>query len=169
MTEIKPTDIKGNLIKLISKDWMLVTAGSIDRFNTMTASWGMMGEMWGMDVAEVVIRPQRYTNEFIESNARFTMSFFPDSMKPLLTAMGTKSGRDIDKMHYPGLEAVELPSGSLTFKGAKLVIECEKIYVDRFNPDAFIDKSIIDRWYEGDFHYRYIGKIVGAWVDDNDK
>ena len=30
-------------IKLISKEWMLVTAGTSESFNTMTANWGGIG------------------------------------------------------------------------------------------------------------------------------
>ena len=59
--KISAKEIKGNLIKMIADEWMLVTAGDSSGFNTMTASWGMMGEMWASDVAVTVIRPQRYT------------------------------------------------------------------------------------------------------------
>lgn len=166
MIEIKPSEIAENPIKLIAKDWMLVTAGDASNFNTMTASWGTIGEMWGFDVVETVIRPQRYTKEYIDKAGRFTLSFFPEEMRPLLAAMGKNSGRDIDKMHYPGLEVVELPSGALTFKGAKLVVETETVYVDRFAKDAFVDPAIEEKWYDGDWHYRYIGRILHVWQDN---
>ncbi len=39
MKEIKSTEIKENIIELISKTWMLVTSGDKNDFNTMTASW----------------------------------------------------------------------------------------------------------------------------------
>ena len=61
MKQISPKQITANPINLIASHWMLVTAGNMSDFNTMTASWGMVGEMWGMDVAETVVRPQRYT------------------------------------------------------------------------------------------------------------
>lgn len=169
MKEIKPTDIAGNIIELISHDWMLVTAGDIHDFNTMTASWGMMGEMWGCDVAECVIRPQRFTRQYVDRMKSYTLSFFPENMRKVLTVMGTKSGREIDKMHYPGLDAVELPSGLVTFKGARLVVECEVMYVDKFDEGAFLDKSILDRWYDNDLHYRYIGRITHVWIPDDEK
>lgn len=166
MREIKPTEISANPVQLIARDWMLVTAGTVDDFNMMTASWGMIGEMWGLDVVETVIRPQRYTDEFVRNSGAFTLSFFPDSMRRLLSVMGTKSGREIDKMHFPGLEVMTTPSGGLTFKGAKLVIEAETVYEDTFRPDGFKDKSLIDKWYDGDFHHRYIGRITHVWVND---
>ncbi len=94
----------------------------------------MAGEMWGMDVAECVIRPQRFTHEYIERANKYTLSFFPENMRKILGVMGTKSGKEIDKMHYPGLNAEELPSGQISFKEAKLIIECEVIYSDAFTP-----------------------------------
>lgn len=167
MKQISPKHIKQNPIDLIASHWMLVTAGNKHDFNTMTASWGMIGEMWGMDVAETVVRPQRFTHQYIERTNRFTLSFYPESMRRVLSVMGTQSGRDIDKMHYPGLTAFELPSGQITFEEAELTIECEVVYKGRFSPEEFVDKSLMPRWYPGsDFHTRYIGKIVNVWTKE---
>lgn len=163
MKEIKPNELVTNIVRLIGEDWMLVTAGNIDSFNTMTASWGMLGYMWNLPVAETVVRPGRYTHEFIERTKRYTLSFFRPEMRETLGVMGTKSGRDIDKMHYPGLTAMELPDGQVTFKEAWLVLECEVVYSDDFNADAFLDKAIIGKWYDHDFHTRYIGRITHVW------
>ena len=63
---IEPKEIKDNLIKCFADEWSLITAGNRDGYNMMTASWGFMGEMWGADSLAVVVRPQRYTMEFIE-------------------------------------------------------------------------------------------------------
>ena len=167
MKEIKPTEIKENAIRLIADDWMLVTAGRIDSFNMMTASWGMIGEMWGMPVAETVVRPQRYTHEFIEREGRFTLSFFGNEIKSILGVMGSKSGRDIDKMHYLGLTAIELPDKQVGFAEARLTLECEVVYADDFKPEAFKDSSLIDKWYDNDLHTRYIGRIVKVWTTDD--
>lgn len=163
MKEIKPNELVTNIVKLIGEDWMLVTAGDIDSFNTMTASWGMMGFMWNLPVAEAVIRPTRYTHGFIERTKRFTLSFFRPEMRSILGVMGSKSGREIDKMNYPGLTAMELQSGQVAFREAWLVVECEVIYADDFTPGAFLDKSLIDKWYDNDFHTRYIGKVTRVW------
>ena len=61
----------------ISKQWMLITAGDEEKSNTMTASWGGVGIMWGKEVATAYIRPQRYTKEFVDREERFTLSFLP--------------------------------------------------------------------------------------------
>ena len=51
---------------------MLITAGMKEKCNTMTASWGGLGVLWGGPVATVYIRPQRYTLEFVENSEFFT-------------------------------------------------------------------------------------------------
>ena len=103
MREIKATEIKENAIKLIGKDWALITAGDESGYNTMTASWGGLGQLWNKDVCFIFIRPQRYTYEFIEKNELFTMSFYPEEYRKALSFCGTKSGRDYDKAKETGL------------------------------------------------------------------
>ena len=38
--KLEASDLPDNVIQLIGKEWMLVTAGDESSFNTMTASWG---------------------------------------------------------------------------------------------------------------------------------
>ena len=38
-TEIAPDKLNESAFKLIGSDWTLMTAGGIESFNTMTASW----------------------------------------------------------------------------------------------------------------------------------
>ena len=72
--EIQPEQFDKNVFQMIGKDWMLVTAEKDGKVNTMTASWGGAGVMWGKNVAFVVIRPQRYTKEFIDASDTFSLS-----------------------------------------------------------------------------------------------
>jgi len=58
---IKPKELTDNVFKLLDWEWMLITAGTPDNYNTMTASWGHMGIMWNLPVAIIWIRPQRHT------------------------------------------------------------------------------------------------------------
>jgi hypothetical protein len=66
MERIDPARLAENFIELIGREWMLVTAGSPEKFNTMTASWGGAGFLWNRPVAFVFVRPERYTYEFME-------------------------------------------------------------------------------------------------------
>ena len=63
--KIKPEELQKNPFQMIGKEWLLVTAEKDGKANTMTASWGGVGVMWGRNVAFIVIRPQRYTKEFM--------------------------------------------------------------------------------------------------------
>ena len=64
--EIKPEELTKNPFQMIGKEWLLVAAEKEGKINAMTASWGGVGVMWGKNAAFLVIRPQRYTKEFID-------------------------------------------------------------------------------------------------------
>lgn len=160
-TEIIPQDITDNPFKAIGRDWMLITAGNLNSYNTMTASWGGLGVLWGKNVAFCVIRPTRHTYGFIEKADTFTLSFFDDEFKKALSFCGSHSGRDIDKAKETGLTAAETDNGSVYFSEARLVLECRKLYFDDIDPENFIDPNINAANYsEKDYHRMYVGEIV---------
>lgn len=68
LKEVSYKDLKFNPFRLIGDEWMLVTAGNEkDGCNTMTASWGGIGCLWGHNdpVATIYLRPSRYTKELL--------------------------------------------------------------------------------------------------------
>ena len=73
LKEVKIEDLTFNPFTKIGKEWMLITAGNEEKHNTMTASWGGVGIMWGMNVATAYIRPQRYTKEFVDAEDMYTL------------------------------------------------------------------------------------------------
>jgi len=152
--------IDENVFKLIGSDWMLITAGTKDSFNTMTASWGGMGVLWNKPVTYIFVRPQRYTYEFLEKNKSYSLSFFDEKYRKALTICGSKSGRDIDKVKEAGLTSVVSDNGIVHFSEAKLVVECSKLYYQDIDPSHFLDKSI-NELYDNDYHRMYIGEITG--------
>lgn len=161
---------KEDVIDLISKQWMLVTAGTRESYNTMTANWGGIGYLWHRNVAFVFVRPERYTHDFIEKEDILTLSFYPEEYREALTICGTKSGRDIDKAAATGLIPEELPSGTMTFSQARLTLQCRKLFKTEMKESDFIDRSIVERWY-GDangFHTVYIVEIEKIFVNGND-
>ncbi|MEE1074693.1 MAG: flavin reductase family protein, partial [Acutalibacteraceae bacterium] len=103
--EINPKEIDTNLIKAIADEWMLISAGDENGYNMMTASWGFTGEMWGTDSVIAMIRPQRYTMEFVNKSDYFTLSFYGDN-KEIHKVCGSKSGRDVNKTELTGLTPV---------------------------------------------------------------
>lgn len=155
---IEPKNIKDNLIKSLADEWALITAGNKDGYNMMTASWGFTGEMWGNDSVAVVIRPQRYTMEFVDKNDYFTLSFY-GNRKDIHKVCGSRSGRDCDKTALTGLTPV-VSEKYVYFKEARMVLVVKKQYIGKIQPEGFTDKTIIDKWYpEKDFHNMIIGKI----------
>ncbi|MCK7517924.1 MAG: hypothetical protein MZV64_09550 [Ignavibacteriales bacterium] len=70
-------NLSDNPWKLIGKDWMLVTAGNLASWNTMTASWGGLGVLWHQNVAFVFVRPSRHTFEFMNPGRPFHPLLFP--------------------------------------------------------------------------------------------
>jgi flavin reductase (DIM6/NTAB) family NADH-FMN oxidoreductase RutF len=152
--------IDESVFKLIGDDWMLVTSGSINSFNTMTASWGGMGILWNKPVSYIFIRPTRYTYEFLEKNETYTLSFFSEKYRKALSLCGSKSGRDIDKVKETGLTPEETGKGMVAFKEAKLVLECRKLYFQDIDPANFLEASI-NKMYDNDYHRMYIGEIMG--------
>ena len=152
-------DMRDSFVHLIRDEWALLTAGEKDSYNTMTVSWGTLGELWGKDVVTVFVRPQRYTYEFMEKNVNFTLSFFGSEYRKALSFCGSKSGRDFDKAKECGLTACEMGE-SVAFEEAKLVIACKKIAFADMEPSKFIAPEIEDNYNNGDYHRAYIGEIT---------
>ncbi len=151
-----------NPFNLIGKDWFLVTSGDKERYNTMTASWGQMGVLWGKPVFTTFVRTSRKTYELMEDNEYFTISFFDEDYRNVLNFCGSHSGRDCDKSKETGLVAVEL-EGVTTFEQAKTVLVCRKLYAKDMKEDDFLDKSLL-KFYEKDpFHKTFIGEIVSLY------
>lgn len=151
---------------MISKEWMLVTAGDERKINTMTASWGGMGVIWGKDAATVYIRQNRYTKEFVDAQETFSMSFFGDAHRDALALCGKVSGRDCDKIAEAGLTPVML-DGTPAFQEARLVLVCRKAYAAFMDPKDFVDPEVKERWYaDQNWHTLYIGYIEKAYVQE---
>ncbi len=162
--EIPVNSIKQNTFHLIAHDWALIGAGNEGDFNIMTASWLNMGHMWNKHIISIFIRPQRYTYEFTEKHEYFSVSFFKSHMKHMLKTMGSKSGRDIDKMHFDGLTPKF--NETVYFEEAKLTFICKKIYYQDLKAECFIDQSIAHHYPDRDYHRMYMGEIVRVLSDD---
>jgi flavin reductase (DIM6/NTAB) family NADH-FMN oxidoreductase RutF len=149
-----------NVFDEIGKRWMLITAEKDGKINTMTASWGGLGILWGLPVAYVFVRPQRYTQEFLTAADKFTASFYSEKYRAELNLCGTKSGRDIDKIAEAKLTAVRDERGFVYFEQAEDVLCLKKLYMQQLDKDCAIIKDIFEKNYPSDdFHYMYIAEI----------
>ncbi|MBQ9172199.1 MAG: flavin reductase family protein [Bacteroidales bacterium] len=163
--EILPTEIRENPIELFDREWALVTVGTPDDVNTMTISWGSLGELWGKPVVTVYVSSSRYTHEFMERNPKFTVTFFPEECRGALQYLGSHSGRDGDKISESGLTLEFLQSGLPSFKEADMVIEARKIYGYPFSEEGFGDvpAQLYSSGRMG-VHSVYVGEIEHVWV-----
>lgn len=157
--EISPEKFDQSPFRIIGHDWMLVTAKKADKVNAMTASWGGLGVMWAKNVSFIVIRPQRFTKEFIDSSEQFSLSFLDGSFKKQLGYLGTVSGRDEDKIGKTEL-TVSYDNGVPYFDEAKTVIICKKLYAQEYKPECFIDTELDSKFYpDSDHHTLYISEV----------
>lgn len=143
----------------LDKEWALLTTGNKDKYNTMTISWGGFGTLWHKPVVTVYIRPNRYTYELLQDNDIFTLSFYEDDYKKDLGLLGSKSGREDDKISQTKLNVEFLDKG-ITFKEANLTIICKKIY----NQDLDINNigdEIKNKFYSNEpVHRMFIGEVL---------
>lgn len=164
LIEINPKDLTENAINLIGLDWMLVTAGNLEKYNMMTASWGGLGVLWHKPVCFIFVRPSRYTYEFIEENDHLSLSFFTKDHRPELNFCGRKSGRDVNKMDDVNLTPVG-KNETVYFDEAKIVMICKKLYLHDLKEENFV-YHIQDKFYKnGNYHRMYICEILSCHVE----
>ena len=162
LQKIDLEDLNENVFKLIGTDWMLITAGTMGKWNTMTASWGTLGILWGKSVCFCFVRDSRHTYEFMNSNHLFSLSFFDEAHRDALNYCGSHSGRDVDKAKETGLAPLPL-DGTVTFEQSRLVMVCKKIYHEDIDPENFLDPDIHSHYPAKDYHRMYIGEILSGY------
>lgn len=162
-TKINIAEQTFNPFELIGKQWMLISAGTANNWNTMTASWGGVGVIWGKPSATCYIRYSRYTMGFVDNSEYFTLTFLKDGHRDALSLLGSKSGRDMDKMHDSGLTPIFV-DGQPAFAEAELVLVCRKRCKSEIAPEDILQQETLDKWYgDRDYHAMYIGEIVAAY------
>ena len=152
---------------LWAEQWMLLTAGDFaaGKFNTMAVGWGALGTMWGKPFAHVVVRPNRYTHEFMEKYDTFTLCAFPEKQRKAVQLLGSKSGRHGDKIAESGLTPIASTKVAAPgFDEAELVLECRQIYRGKVDPRGFLDKDIDKNYPQKDYHSIFYGEILAAFA-----
>ena len=167
--QISPEEICDNVFTLVGKDCFVITAGKVDHYNSMMGSGGGLGVLFKKPTTWCGLRADRYTLEIIQKVHTYTLSYFPDENKKQILFLGSKSGRDSEKMKEVELTSVQTPSGDMSFKEARLIIECKLTALTTANPNDFYsqeDKDAINEAYKEAHHYRkYVfGEITHVWV-----
>lgn len=167
--KIEIEQLQDSPVKLISKDWMLVGAGDENKFNALTASWGAVGFIWNRPTLTAYIRDNRYTYEFMHSRENFTVSILEPEFKDAMMICGKQSGRDGNKIASAGLSPVLTPSGEVSYKQARIVVECRKLFLQQMELDNLIPElkdKITGAFYHHDtaLHQQFIAQITAVWI-----
>ncbi|MBQ8144758.1 MAG: flavin reductase [Butyricicoccus sp.] len=167
MKKIELSELSFDALTKTGRDLAVLAAGVPEDFNMMTIGWATYGTLWREPVATVYVRHSRYTLEFTEKNDCFSITFLkPGHEKILGTTLGSKSGRDIDKMHESGLTPVFV-DGVPCFEEAALTLICQKVYRGEITEDQFLDRKPFEQFYaDGDMHTFYVGRVLAAYVAD---
>lgn len=157
--------LETNIFESFDKGWPILTAGNKDSFNMMTISWGGMGTLWGKPVVSVFVRGSRYTHEFMDKEDYFTLTFVDRYWyNEQLVLIGSRSGRDINKLKETGFEVFERPHG-ISFADARLIVVCRKLFRQQLDMDAMPEEIRSKFYKDGDPHDMYIGEVVEILSD----
>jgi len=165
--KIDPMELPGNAISLFHEGWALLTAGDKADYNTMTISWGELGCLWNLPVCTVFVRPCRYTYGYMEKNNSYTVCLFDKTEhRQALGLLGSKSGRDMDKVAASGMTPIEV-DGLMAFEEARAILVIDKLYDVQFDA-ARVPAEIMGTNYKtvapDDLHRIYFGKIKAAYL-----
>ncbi|ACC98170.1 Hypothetical protein Emin_0615 [Elusimicrobium minutum Pei191] len=160
-----------DIFKLVGNDFFLITSGNKDNYNSMTGSGGGFGMLFRTPSTWCVIRSDRYTLELIQKEKTYTLSYFTDEYKDQLIFLGNKTGRGTDKMKEVKLTSVQTPSGNITFKEAKLIIECKLTQITMPHPNDFYSQEARDYLTEAyknpsDYRKYVFGEITAIWENN---
>ena len=99
--------------------------------------------------------------QFMERFVSFTLCAFDPEHAGALELLGTRSGRDGDKIAQAGLTPVAAQRiAAPGFAEAVLTIECRKLYWDDLDPSKFLDPTIEAHYPQKDYHRIYFGEIL---------
>lgn len=162
-------NIKEDVFTLVGEDYGILTAGTLEKFNSMVTSWGGWGIVFGKPGVFHFLRSNRYTLELMREQKTYTMSFFDSEFKDDIMQFGMKSGRDTDKMKETKLTGVQTPDGNPAYKEAKIILECRLAEVTTVSPEDFYNdedrKFVVDANAEtGEYHKLVLSQITNAWV-----
>ena len=158
--QISADKIPGNIVKLLN-NWTLITSGTAEKTNVMTASWGGLGVFWEKPVAFCFLNPSRYSVQTMDQGETYTISFYTEAYKDAMLYCGNNSGRNTDKIKGSGLTPIKTPSGATAFAEAWMIFECKKIIAQQISPDA-VKTQVPAEWSKNGYHKMYVGEILNV-------
>jgi len=169
LKQISPEEITDNVFTLACKDFYAITAGKKGHYNSMIGSGGGMGMMFRKPATWCCIQATRYTLELIEKEQAYTLSYFSDGYKKQALFLGSKSGRDSEKMKEVELTSIQTPSGNISFEESRLIFECKLTQITTANAEDFYSqeaKDYLNKAYTdpGEIRKYVFGEITHVWV-----
>ena len=151
--------------EMLSHGGALLAATREDgRSNVMTIGWATAGIIWGLPVMVVLVRPSRYTYQFIEESGMFTVNVPTPEMRAYVNMCGTKSGRDVDKLaDVPASMGQKV--NCVTLDECPLVYECRVVHTNDIVPENLVPEITGRSYRQGDFHRLYYGQILGTFAE----
>lgn len=67
---------------------LLVGAKKNGDTNVMTIGWGFIGLMWRKNIFAVLVRPSRFTHEFLDDSSEFTVNVPSEGMAEIVARCG---------------------------------------------------------------------------------
>jgi flavin reductase (DIM6/NTAB) family NADH-FMN oxidoreductase RutF len=167
--QISPEEICDNVFTLVGKDFFVITAGKQDHYNSMVGSGGGLGMLFKKPYTWCILREDRYTLEIIQKEQVYTMSYFSNEYKKQMLFLGSKSGRDSEKMKEVKLSSVQTPSGNISFKEVRLIIECKLTALITPSLNDFCTQEakdfIIEAYKEANNYRKFVfGEITHVWL-----
>jgi len=163
LREVPYTHQLDRTLEMLASAGLLLASTRVDgASNVMTIGWASVGVIWGLPVMVVLVRPSRYTYQFIESSGVFTVNVPTQAMRPYVNMCGTKSGRDVDKL-------ADVPTSmgqrvnAVVLQECPLVYECTVVHTNDVIPQNLVPHVARRAYPRGDYHRVYYGQIVGAF------
>ena len=155
------------IIERCRQPGILVTTKTGDKINSMTIGWGTLGVVWEKPVFIAYVRDCRYTWEMLQKNPEFTVNIpVGEFDRKALGLLGSKSGRDMDKIATAGLTPVDPEVISVPgLKEFPLTLEC-KVLLDQKQDDSRLPEELRDRFYriQSNDHFCFYGEIVASYM-----
>jgi len=151
---------------LMSRGLLLASYDAAGKPNAMAIGWGTLGEIWGLPMWVVLVRPSRYTWGCIEARGAFTVNVPTPEMHDICMTCGTKSGRDIDKFAECGLTAEKASSvNAPVISECPVSYECRVVHSNDIIPANLAEEVTASAYAQGDFHRVFFGKILAVTAE----
>ena len=136
---------------------VLISSAHAGRRNVMAAAWNMALDFDPPKVA-VVIDKATLTRELVEASGEFVLNVPARQQAALTLAVGTQSGREVDKFLKVGPSTGSGQAAGATAAsavGAPLIEDCLAWLECRVIPEPHIEKT----------YDLFLAEVVAAWAD----